>query len=181
MSTLTFEAVHGRACLGLKGPGAAEWLVTRGIALPMSPNSWAHSSALGGVDPLLVARLGSAEFFLEDAAASHVLKDLRAALAGRPPGVHPVLREDSAFRLSGAGVHDALAQVCNVNFAGLDLDVQRVIMTLMIGVAVLVVPQGPESGRGYRIWCDPTFGPSLSESVGAVIVECGGLNRGGSG
>jgi sarcosine oxidase, subunit gamma len=57
-------------------------------------------------------------------------------------------------------------------------------MTLMIGVAVLVVPQGLEPGQGaagerqYRIWCDPTYGAYLGESLGAVVVECGGRYTG---
>jgi hypothetical protein len=48
-------------------------------------------------------------------------------------------------------------------------------MTLMLGVAVLVVPC---SERQLRIWCDPTFGPYLSESLGAVVTESGGGYRG---
>jgi hypothetical protein len=98
--------------------------------------------------------------------------------------VYPVPREDWGFLLSGDRVHDVLAQVCNVNFAALPLHSHPVIMTLMIGVAVLVVPQGLEAGRGgagerqYRIWCDPTYGASLSESLGAVVVECGGRYTG---
>jgi hypothetical protein len=53
-------------------------------------------------------------------------------------------------------------------------------MTLMLGVAVLVVPQifGPDLLPRYRIWCDPTFGPFLGEAVGGVVVECGGTLRG---
>jgi hypothetical protein len=47
-------------------------------------------------------------------------------------------------------------------------------MTLMIGVAVLVVPQETGHGTRHLIWCDPTFGPYLGESVGTVVVECGG-------
>ena len=42
--------------------------------------------------------------------------------------------------------------------------------------AVLVVPQaagGPDPARRYRIWCDPSFGPFLSETLGAVVVESG--------
>jgi sarcosine oxidase, subunit gamma len=107
-----------------------------------------------------------------------------------------VLREDWAFDLGGERVHDVLAQVCNVNFAALSLDSNPLIMTLMIGVAVLVVPQrradalgGPAEPRGrverrepaerqYRIWCDPTFGPYLGESLGAVVSECGGSYTG---
>jgi sarcosine oxidase subunit gamma len=106
--------------------------------------------------------------------------------------VYPVLREDWAFRLGGDQVHDVLAQVCNVNFAALPLASRPVIMTLMIGVAVLVVPQsvGGRDGaagqigaaeRHYRIWCDPTFGPYLGESLGAVVIECGGRYTGVSG
>ena len=181
MSALEFAAVHGRACAGLKGPRAAEWLGARGIASPAVPNSWVSSSAPGNCPELLVARLGSAEFFLEDAADGRALPDLKSALAAGSPGVYPVLREDAGFRLSGDGVHDALAQVCNVNFAELALGAHPVIMTLMIGVAVLVVPQGPDAERSYRIWCDPTFAPALSEEVGNVIVECGGIIRGETG
>jgi len=177
MSALLFEALHGRACVGLKGPNAAEWLLTRGVVLPMSPNSWTHASAPGDSDELLVARLGTAEFFLENATASPVLNDLKAVLAACPPGVYPVLREDSAFRLSGKGVHEALAQVCNVHFAGLALEPRPVIMTLMIGVAVLVVPQGTDIERRYRMWCDPTFAPSLSENLAVVVADCGGTIR----
>jgi sarcosine oxidase subunit gamma len=93
--------------------------------------------------------------------------------------VYPVLREDWAFGLGGEQVHDVLAQVCNVNFAALPLASRPVIMTLMIGVAVLVVPQsGGAAERHYRIWCDPTFGPYLGESLGAVVIECGGRYTG---
>ena len=95
-----------------------------------------------------------------------------------------MLREDSALVLGGADVHGALAQVCNVNFAALELDSRPLIMTLMIGVPVLIVPQsavregGGHGARHYRIWCDPTFGPYLAESLGAVVIECGGSYTG---
>ena len=185
--------------LGLKGPRAAEWLASQGVALPTEPNTWTHSApdALRDAsDALLVARLGTSEFFLEDTVAGSALKRIAPALDGRPPGVYPVLREDWAFRLDGEGVHDVLAQVCNVNFSALPPDSNPVIMTLMIGVAVLVVPQSARVGRGiptegrggpgpvaerqYKIWCDPTFGPYLGESLGAVVIECGGSYRGES-
>jgi len=153
---LTLDQPRGR--LGFKGPRAAEWLVAHGIVLPMLPNTWARSPGVVAAAPLLVARLGSTEFFIEDAAAGTALKRIPAAADDLPPGVYPVLREDWALDLCGAGVHDVLAQVCNVNFA----------------VAVLVVPDEGTAERRYRIWCDPTFGPYLSESLGAVVGECGG-------
>jgi sarcosine oxidase subunit gamma len=188
VSALTLELRKKRDRLGLKGPRAAEWLAAQGIALPMTPNTWTHSEGAIAADPLLVARLGTAEFFLEDGAGGTTLKRISPPLDKSLPGVYPVLREDWAFLLGGDEVHDVLAQVCNVNFAALSLTSSPLIMTLMIGVAVLVVPQsagvGGHSGlaeRQYRIWCDPTFGPYLCESLGAVVIECGGRYTGVSG
>jgi sarcosine oxidase, subunit gamma len=193
VSTLALKLLDQRDRLGLKGPRAAEWLGAQGIVLPMAPNTWTHSGETSAAEGLLVARLGSAEFFLEDGAAGTTLKRISQSLGGQPPGVYPVLREDWGFHLGGEGVHDVLAQVCNVNFAALPLDSHPLVMTLMIGVAVLVVPQngrsaqsgagaqGRSAEREYRIWCDPTFGPYLGDSLGAVVSECGGSHTGVSG
>jgi sarcosine oxidase subunit gamma len=185
MGALALNLCGQRDRLGLKGPRAAEWLTAQRVVLPTGPNTWAHSPESPAADALLVARLGAAEFFLEESAAGTMLKRLSPSLNERPRGVYPVLREDCAFHLAGEGVHDVLAQVCNVNFAALSMDSHPLIMTLMIGVAVLVVPQlgaaaapGGAGGREYRIWCDPTFGPYLGESVGAVVIECGGRYTG---
>ena len=184
MSALALKLLDQRDRLGLKGPRAAEWLAAQGIVLPMAPNTWTHSEQSISADALLVARLGTGEFFLEEGMAGTTLKQLSPSLDEHPPGVYPVLREDWGFHLGGEGVHDVLAQVCNVNFAALSLDSNPLIMTLMIGVAVLVVPQRRAGGQSgavgsqYRIWCDPTFGPYLGESLGAVVSECGGSYTG---
>lgn len=177
MSALCFDVADAAARLGLKGPRAAEWLAAEGVAAPARVNTWSRLPAAPA--DVLIARLGASEFFLE-AHDQGALASLAAGLAAEPAGVYPVLREDFAFRLSGTGVHDVLAQVCNVDFAGLDLEARPVIMTLMIGVAVLAVPDGTGDARHYRFWCDPTFGPSLSETLGALIVECGGTITGES-
>jgi sarcosine oxidase, subunit gamma len=183
MSALVFESQGGRGQIGMKGPRAEQWLTQSGVVLPAAPNSWSGPGGADDATGLLVARLGTTEFFLEDAAQGILLQNIRRGLEDGPPGVYPVLREDAAFQLSGDGVHDVLAQVCNVHFAALALDSRPVIMTLMLGVAVLVVPRGPgapggDSGRRYRIWCDPTFAPFLGEAVGGVVVESGGTLRG---
>jgi hypothetical protein len=47
-------------------------------------------------------------------------------------------------------------------------------MTLMIGVAVLVVPQAHEAARRYRIWCDPSFGQYLWSALEHIVGEAGG-------
>jgi len=175
VSAPCLSVADSAARLGLKGPRAAGWLAAQGLTVPAGANTWSGSPA--GAAPLLIARLGQSEFFLE-AQEEQPLATLAAQLAAQPDGVYPVLREDFAFRLSGGGVHDVLAQVCNVDFAALDLEARPVIMTLMIGVAVLAVADGSDQARQYRFWCDPTFGPSLSETLGAIIVECGGTITG---
>jgi sarcosine oxidase, subunit gamma len=189
MSALEFKRRNGCERFGLKGPLAAEWLEARGIAVPAAPNRWtaaARPSAIADPgtddepmadDALLVARLGTGEFFLEDCAAGSRLRILEPAPEPPQPGVYPVLREDAAFSLSGPGSYDVLAQVCNVNFADLELASRPVIMTLMIGVAVLVVPQMVNAWPRIRIWCDPTFGEYLEESLGTVVTESGGNYR----
>jgi sarcosine oxidase, subunit gamma len=175
VSALCLDIADTAARLGLKGPRAAEWLAAQGVAAPARVNTWCRPPA--GLAETLIARLGASEFFFES--QDHgALASLAAGLAAEPAGVYPVLREDFAFRLSGPGVHDVLAQVCNVDFAALDLEGRPVIMTLMIGVAVLAVPEGRSDARQYRFWCDPTFGTSLSETLGALIVECGGTITG---
>ncbi|HEY3656041.1 MAG TPA: hypothetical protein VGL34_13835 [Steroidobacteraceae bacterium] len=195
MSALVFHRREARDRFGLKGPRAAEWLAGHGIVVPTTPNTWsaspvardaaaAHGEARAHGAALFVARLGTGEFFLEDCAGGTTLRGIAPFAEAYPPGVYPVLREDAAFLLSGQGSLDVLAQVCNVNFAALALDSHPVIMTLMIGVAVLVVPQTPGAPRDvvaerlYRIWCDPTFGPYVEESLETVVVECGGNYRG---
>jgi sarcosine oxidase, subunit gamma len=178
VSAVEFASPERRSCLGLKGPRAEEWLHTRGIGVPAAANSWNGSDTGADEHALTVARLGQSEFFLEAAAAGDRLPGIAAALGARPAGVYPVLRQDWGFELRGDKVHEVLAQVCNINFAALLLDSHPVVMTLMIGVAVLVLPRAAGDGRSYRFWCDPTYGPSLSETVAAVVAECGGTITG---
>jgi sarcosine oxidase subunit gamma len=179
MSLLEFQRSTGRDRLGLKGPLAAQWLAARGIGVPAAPNTWTAGGADADAgEALLVARLGSAEFFLEDSAGGTRLRALDLTPETAPPGVYPVLREDRGFSLSGDGAVEVLAQVCNINFADLDGPSRPVIMTLMIGVSVLVILENEAAQRRFRIWCDPTFGEYLEESLGAVVIESGGKLRG---
>ena len=151
---------------GCKGPAAGEWLRARSLPVPSAANTWAASAA----GDVRVARLGNTEFFVEGPAS--VIATLDAALItvleDDHPGVYPVLRADAAFLLEGTGAPEVLAQVCNVNFASLDLAQTPIIMTLMIGVGVLVLPQRMHDSRCYRIWCDPSFGEYLDHQLSAI-------------
>ena len=190
MSGPSLQVREARDRFGLKGPRAGDWLAEHGIACPEAANTWmlagtsASDVAVAGgasssrtADQLLVARLGTSEFFLEDLAGDGRLRHIAPAFESHPPGVYPVLRRDAAFLLSGEASADVLAQVCNVNFPALVLDSRPVIMTLMLGITVLVVPRELQGQRQYLIWCDPTFGRYFEQSVGTIVIECGGSYR----
>lgn len=159
--------------LGLKGPLAADWLAQAQVAVPREPNSWAPMTP-DASSWHIVARLGTSEFFLEDSAASSKLRELISTLGAGLHQVYPVLREDRAFVLGGRDADDVLAQVCSVDFASLDLEANPAVLTLLAGVAVLVIPQRQATSRRYRIWCDPTFGEFMWNTLQDIVVESGG-------
>lgn len=178
MSALMLEQSPRRACLGLKGANAPAWLAAQGLEVPAVPNSWCASAVAGTRASLFVARLGASELFLEGAARSPELAALARALEAGAEKVYPVLREDRGFELEGDGVHEVLAQVCNVDFESIALGAQPIVMTLMIGVAVLVAPQAAGAARRYRLWCDPSYATALGEELATVVRESGGTVRG---
>ncbi|HEU5133763.1 MAG TPA: hypothetical protein VFU13_01345 [Steroidobacteraceae bacterium] len=153
---------------GVKGPRAAALLEQQGLAVPAAPNSWAPLRAGDRDDSCnVVGRLGSTEFFIEEGDDASGIAGLEKRIREGAPGAYPVLREDVGVVLGGARAADVLAQVCNVNFAALPARVA--VMTLMIGVSVLVMPQEQETGRVYRIWCDPSFGSYLRSELEKMV------------
>ena len=141
---------------GLKGPRAAPWLAERGVPLPPRANTWTGD---------LIARLGESEFFLQGDAACEVPENL--------PGVYPVLRQDTAIVLAGRRINDVLLETCSFDFAALDAP-ETLVMTSMVGVPVLVIPQRREGLPLARIWADPTFGPYLWQTLLDIVHELGG-------
>jgi sarcosine oxidase subunit gamma len=158
------EAAH--RC-GLKGARAAELLKRHGFNVPARPNAWAPLRARDRDDsPNLIARLGNTEFFIESSDA--VWDELERSLTGES-GVYPVLRQDVALVLGGVRATEALAEVCNVDFAAIATSGKPVVMTLMTGVGVLALPQPTDHGIHFRIWCDPSFGSYLWETLAEVV------------
>jgi sarcosine oxidase gamma subunit len=163
--------------IGVKGPRAADVLAQFGVAVPARPNSWAPMWPTDPDDSWnVVSRLGFTEFFLEERGEAAAIEALGQLANGA--GAYPVLREDAALVLGGESALEALAQVCNVNFGALDLPQRPIVMTMMAGVGVLVLPQySPEDGAIYRIWCDPSFGPYLWETLEEVVQQIPGRSR----
>jgi len=153
---------------GVKGPRAAELLRQLELAVPDSPNRWSPLRESDQDDSWnVIGRLGSTEFFIEEGGDASGIAALENLTREGASGAYPVLREDVAVLLGGPRALEVLAQVCNVNFAALPS--RAVVMTLMIGVAVLVLPQETDEGLAYRIWCDPSFGPYLQSELEKMV------------
>lgn len=150
---------------GIKGPAAADWLARHAIKMPVASNTWLPLPGAA-----FVARLGRQEFLVEGECAQS-LENLEGAL---PDEVYPVPRDDAAMILSGQRLPDLLRQTCNVNFAALDLDRKPVLLTSMVGVSVLVLPDMRGGLPVYRLWCDYSYGDYLWRTLLAIIIELGG-------
>jgi len=164
--------------VGVKGPRAAEALKQLGLAVPTRPNCWAPMRDQDRDDSWnVVGRLGFTEFFVEERGEAAGVAALEQLTAQKFAGAYPVLREDLGLVLGGDRVSEVLAQVCNVNFDALDIGQRPVVMTLMVGVGVLVLPQALPDGAIYRMWCDPSFGTYLWETLEEVVQKMPGRNQ----
>lgn len=171
-ATCQSVAVADLSCLdkaGIKGPEAARWLEGLGIAVPAQANAWTGLPG-GGV----IARLGRNEFFLEDGATGDTVIRLGNAAATESAGVYPVIRQDAGIALIGKRVNELLVQTCNMNFNELGSENRTVVMTMMVGAAVLVIRRDHQDLPGFRVWCDPTYAPYLWETLTGIAAELGG-------
>lgn len=155
--------------IGLKGPGAADWLSARGVPVPDQPNTWSVLEG-GGV----VARLARTEFLVEDGFSGKTVARLAPDLKPGSPGVYPVPRQDCALALTGELVNELLVQTCNVDFTARTRDARVVTLTLMVGVSVTVLQQRLAGTDCWRLWCDGTSGPYLWETLTGIAAELGG-------
>jgi sarcosine oxidase, subunit gamma len=165
------DASH-RFRFGFKGAGAPAWCAAQGLPLPAAHNTFA---LLGGGG--MVARLAYTEFYVEHD-EKPVIAALRASLGrgarAEGGGVYPVHRCDAGIVLGGPLAQDVLLQTCNVNFGALDAAAMPVVMTLIVGVAVTVMPVIEGGQPVVRMAYDPTFAPYLLHTLSDIVAECGG-------
>ncbi len=162
---LTFELRSGRTRFGLKGPNAAQWLASRGVALPAQPNRW-----LPYADGACL-RLGVSEYFLDGAAEVEAL----ATALRYESGVYPVLRQDAAWQLGGTAVGAVLEQVCGFDVrAAAARDADAVVLTSLLGISMQVIWQGDDAARVYRLWCDTSYTAYVAATLGDIVRELGG-------
>jgi sarcosine oxidase, subunit gamma len=154
---------------GIKGGGASNWLKAHGILVPEHSNTW-RALPQGA----LIARLGIAEFLIEDSSCSHYVSKLMLACHPLPVRVHPFLRQDLAIALSGEAVHDFLWQICDIDCQSLDLSEHPVVRTTMIGADATVIPSEFDGKLACQIWCDGRIGTYIWKTLGAIAQDFGG-------
>jgi sarcosine oxidase subunit gamma len=143
--------------------------------VPVPSNSWAIA------DDILVGRLATSEFLVEALGTSQARVAAAAgelAAAGRPPGVFPVARQDLVVSLGGDALADLLAQVCSVDFR-MPLGAARgasgpLLLTSMIGVAVVAVPRLEDGRPGLTVWSDPSFANYFWSTLIGGAADLGG-------
>lgn len=168
---LTLMDFSERARFGCKGPQAEPWLADHDFAPPKAPNTWALNA-----QGTMIARLGTGEFLVDawHGGAEHVRSsDLELmSLSTVSAGIYWVPRQDSVLSLSGDAADELLLEACSFNFRSLPPAASRsggpLVLTSMIGVAVMVVPERADSLR-FTIWCDPSFGHYLSSTLLELI------------
>jgi sarcosine oxidase subunit gamma len=172
---VTLRDLSWRRRFGLKGPAAQAWLEARHFRVPAPANSWTIT------DGVLIGRLATSEFLVEALGASQSrVSDAAAELgsAGRPPGVYPVARQDLVVSLRGDALPDLLRQVCSVDFGAprgaVRGDSGPLLLTSMIGVAVVAVPLGRDATSEISLWTDPSFAHYFWTTLVDVAADLGG-------
>ena len=154
----------------LKGPAALALLGEQGIGVP---DAVLGAAPLGGRG--VVARTGSAEFFIEDGPrGDHVarVRTLTGAFGHDRPGVHPAARADASLFLSGANAGDVLEQTCGYNFR--HRDPATLVFTRVAGVSCSILPRTLNAIDLFQLWADGTYGQYLWETLLDILSESGG-------
>jgi sarcosine oxidase, subunit gamma len=168
-SRLQMTDVSFLSRFGIKGGGVSNWLKAHNILVPEHSNTWC-ALPQGG----LIARLGIAEFLIEDSSYSHYVSKLMLACYPLPPRVHPFLRQDVAISISGEAIHEFLLQTCNLDFQSLDLSKHPVLRLPIMGVDATLIPDKQDDVPSCRIWCDARFGAYIWRELEAIAQDLGG-------
>lgn len=175
-SALQLRDVSWRRRFGCKGPDAEAWLATQGFSSPLGINRWSCDER-----GMLVARLTTSEFLIQ-CERSHssnfaAMWDLLGSFP-RMTGIYPVPRQDFVIEISGAAIQQFLTQVCSVDFRfalrSCSSGSGEVLLTSMVGVAVVVIVRAGIAGPRLTIWSDPTYAHYFWTTLLEVVTDLGG-------
>ena len=162
---LTVKEVPAMSRVGVKGPNAMQWLVSQGVMIPPTANSWVASG------DTLVLRLGNSEFLIEGHAVCGTLETASQPVSA---GVYKVTRADAVFLVSGVNALNLLAEVCQLDLRESAVVDDAVLMTQIAGVSATLIRQLQHGQPGYRIVCDGTYATFMRETLLKVAEDLGG-------
>ncbi len=167
MQALTILNVSNLARYGIKGPQAAKWLASHGVATPKDANSWVQN------DQTLVMRLGGSEFLIEDQEGGKTCETL-AADTKRVTGVYKVPHVDAAYILAGSEVLNLLSELCALDLRESALLENGLVMTQVAGISATVLRQKIHNETVYKLWCDGTYGEYMQHVLEEIAQELKG-------
>jgi sarcosine oxidase subunit gamma len=150
----------------VKGPGAYEFLLSRGFWVP--DLVYGHFRQADGA---LIVRTGGAEFFVEDGWIGGRVESLRQAIVAGVAGVYAVPRQDVSLVISGSAALALFSETCSYNFRDSGFDF---VMTGVAGVSCSILPRQLGVVRAWQLWADGTYGPYLWETLLEVARDLGG-------
>ncbi len=167
LKTLALCDLSALPKLGLKGAGAEGWLRDQGIDVPPVVYD-TRSLSDGG----LIARLGSADFFLEGGPRGGLLPRLAADLAKPPARVYRVERQDAGFVLVGERAPKLLAQLSAFDFRSAPSG--RFVLTQAASINCAALPIPADEGVRFRLWVDCSYAAYFWETLVRIGTELGG-------
>jgi sarcosine oxidase subunit gamma len=152
--------------ISIKGANAATFLQEQNLPTPEEIYATASLPANG-----LIARTGTAEFFLEDSAHGSTVGHVRKALGKGKEGVYPVLREDASFLVSGTEAIKVLMQTCGYDFRQAD---SRMVYSRVAMVSCAILPRILNRIPVFQLWLDATYGAYLWKTLLAIVRDLRG-------
>jgi sarcosine oxidase subunit gamma len=152
--------------LGVKGPQATSFLESHGIDLPGDLHDRKSLDGNG-----LVIRVDSSEYFLEEGISDTTVREISNNLGRGKPGAYRVERQETGLLLSGTEAVRVLRQTCAYPF---EPGNERFVLTRVALVSCAVLHEHRPGIPFYRIWCAPSSGTYLWETLLRIVQELGG-------
>lgn len=167
MQALNITNVSKLTRYGVKGPQAAKWLASHGVATPKDANTWVQNGQT------LVMRLGGSEFLIEDQEGGKTCEKL-VTDSKRVVGVYKVPHVDVSYLLSGSEVLNLLSELCALDLRESALAENMLVMTQVAGITATVLRQSINNEMVYRLWCDGTYGAYMKHVLDEITHELKG-------
>ncbi len=151
---LTLDDLNDHRKVGIKGPGAIDWLRTQVDRVPDDVYGLVRSG-----DGSILVRVGGDEIIIESPASGELVNRIESTIEESPSGVYRVEQQGASLRLGGPDTALVWKQTCGVDVTAEPAD--RILYTRVAGVACGIIPENLAGKRSYRLWVDYSYAPAL--------------------